>query len=129
MKIWYALALAVVVGLGLVTIATRGIAAQGETTKQTFYVLIEVDAITGTDGYEAMMKNRPGNVAEAQMANARYLARTENITALDGAAPKAVVILAFANEANAKAYYENTKETTAMRIKATKSRSFIVEGL
>ena len=43
MKIQHAIALAVVVGLGLGVIATRGLAAQA---KRTFYAVIEVDETT-----------------------------------------------------------------------------------
>ena len=63
---------------------------------------------------------------EAQFEDGRYLARTENVTGLDGTAPKAIIIIAFDNEAKAKAYYDSSKEITAMRMKATKSRAFIV---
>jgi uncharacterized protein (DUF1330 family) len=66
---------------------------------------------------------------EVKAADGRYLAHTENIIALDGTAPKAVAIIAFDSVEKAKAYSDNMKEATAMRIKATKSRSFIVEGL
>jgi uncharacterized protein (DUF1330 family) len=50
------------------------------------------------------------------------------VTALDGTAPKFFVIIAFDNVEKAKAYSDNMKKTPAMRIKTTKSRSFIVEG-
>jgi uncharacterized protein (DUF1330 family) len=66
-------------------------------------------------------------VVETEMANGRYLARTEDVAALDGTPPKAVASIAFDNDAKAKAYYENTKEITAMRMKAAKSRAFVVQ--
>jgi len=122
MKLWYAIALVIAVGLGFV--ATRGLAAQ---PKRTVYVVIEADEITDAGTYEAMKKTGPSNIVEAKFANGRYLARTENIMSLDGPAPKAVVIIAFDNVAKAKAYYENTKEATAMRLNGTKSRAFLVE--
>jgi uncharacterized protein (DUF1330 family) len=88
---------------------------------------MEADEITDAGTYEAMKKTGPANIVEAKFANGRYLARTENITALDGTAPKGVVIIAFDNIGKAKAYYENTKQATAMRMKGTKSRAFLVE--
>jgi uncharacterized protein (DUF1330 family) len=74
-----------------------------------------------------MKKRGPANIVEAKFVNGRYLARTENVTSLDGTAPKGIVIIAFDNAAKAKAYYDNTKETTAMRFEGTKSRAFLVE--
>ena len=111
---------------GLGVIATRGLAAQA---KRTFYVVIEVDEITDADGYKAMTKIGPANIVEVKRADGRYLARTDNLTALDGAAPKRFVMIAFDSMDKANGLYQNTKEMTAMRIKATKSRAFIVEGL
>jgi len=125
MKIRHTIAIAVaVVGLGV--IATWGLAAQG---KRTFYVVIEVDEITDADGYKAMAKLGLANVAEAKYLDARYLARTDNLLALDGIAPKRFVMIAFDSMEKVNGFYQNTKEMTAMRIKATRSRAFIVEGL
>jgi uncharacterized protein (DUF1330 family) len=126
MKIQHTIALAVVVGLGLGVIATRGLAAQA---KRIFYVVIEVDEITDADGYKAMTKLGPANIVDVKHAVGRYLARTDNLAGLDGAAPKRFVMIAFDSMDKANGLYQNTKEMTAMRIKSTKSRAFIVEGL
>ena len=126
MRIQYAIALVIAIGLGLGAIASRGLAAQD---KRTVYVVIDVNEITDADGFKALVKMGPSSIVEVKYADGRYLARTENITALDGTAPKAFAIIAFDSVAKAKAYYDNMKQTTAMRMKATKSRSFIVEGL
>ena len=126
MRIQHTIALAVVFGLGLGVIATRGLAAQA---KRTFYVVIEVDEITDADGYKAMMKIGPTNIVEVKHADGRYLVRTDNLVTLDGAPPKRFVMIAFDSMERANGFYQNTKEMTAMRIKATKSRAFIVEGL
>ena len=126
MRIQHTIALAVAVGLGVGVIATRGLAVQA---KRTFYVVIEVDEITDADGYKAMTKIGPANIVEVKHADGRYLARTDNLTALDGAAPKRFVMIAFDSMDKANGLYQNTKEMTAMRIKSTKSRAFIVEGL
>ncbi|MGB8302658.1 MAG: DUF1330 domain-containing protein, partial [Pseudolabrys sp.] len=91
--------------------------------------VIEVDEITDADGYKAMTKLGPANIVEVKHADGRYLARTDNLTALDGATPKRFVMIAFDSMDKANGLYQNTKEMTAMRIKATKSRAFIVEGL
>ncbi|MGC2471278.1 MAG: hypothetical protein WA439_15610, partial [Pseudolabrys sp.] len=81
MRIQHTIALAVAVGLGLGVIATRGLAAQA---KRIFYVVIEIDEITDADGYKAMTKIGPANIVEVKHADGRYLARTDNLTALDG---------------------------------------------
>ena len=126
MRIQRTIALAVAVGLSLGVIATWSLAAQA---KRTFYVVIEVDEITDADGYKAMTKMGPANIVEVKHADGRYFVRTDNLAALDGAAPKRFVMIAFDSMDKANGLYQNTKEMTAMRIKATKSRAFIVEGL
>ena len=91
--------------------------------------LIEIDEITDADGYKAMTKIGPANIVEVKHADGRYLARTDNLTALDGATPKGFVMIAFDSMDKANGFYQNSKEMIAMRIKSTKSRAFIVEGL
>jgi uncharacterized protein (DUF1330 family) len=126
MRIQRTIALAVAVGLSLGVIATWSLAAQA---KRTFYVVIEVDEITDADSYKAMTKMGPANIVEVKHADGRYFVRTDNLAALDGVAPKRFVMIAFDSMEKANGFYQNTKEMTAMRIKATKSRAFIVEGL
>jgi uncharacterized protein (DUF1330 family) len=123
MKNWCVLTLAIGIGLGLGIIATRGLAAP----VRAVYVVTELDEITDAGQYESLQAMAMRGAIEAQFEDGRYLARTENVTALDGTAPKAIVIIAFDNEAKAKAYYNNSKEITATRMRATKSRSFLVE--
>jgi len=59
------------------------------------------------------------------------LSRTSNIAAVDGTAPKRFIIIAFDSMEKAKARNEvaGQKEVNALRVKTTKSRSFIVEGV
>ncbi len=123
MKIRHAITLAVAIGLGLTILASYGLPAP----TRKVYVVIELDEITDADHFEVLKKMGAQATVEAQFEDGRYLARTENVTALDGTAPKAIVIVAFDNEAKAKAYYDNSKEITAMRTKSTKSRAFIVD--
>jgi uncharacterized protein (DUF1330 family) len=123
MKVRYAITLAVTIGLGLAVIATHGLA----TPTRKAYIVIELDEITDADGYAALKKMGVRASVEAQFEDGRYLARTDNLTALDGTAPKAIIIIAFENEAKAKEFYDNSKEITAMRRKATKSRAFMVD--
>jgi uncharacterized protein (DUF1330 family) len=125
MKTRYALALAFAVG---VAGAITGQSLHAK-SKPPVYVVIDIDEITDAEGFKALLKTGPANIASVKMSDGHYLARTENITALDGTPPKRFVIIAFDSVEKAKAYSADTKETNAMRVKTTKSRAFIVEGM
>jgi uncharacterized protein (DUF1330 family) len=125
-KIHYALPLAVALGLGFAAVAIRGLHARS--TTPPVYVVVEIDEITDAKGFDALRQTADATVVEVQFEDGRYFARTENVTALDGSAPKFFAFIAFDNMTKAKAFYESMKNNTALRTKATKSRSFIVEG-
>ena len=127
MKIQYALPLAVAIGLGFGAVAIRGLHAR--TTTPPVYVVVEIDEITDVSGFEALRHTADATAVEVQFEDGRYFARTENVTALDvGSAPKFFAFIAFDNMTKAKAFNDSMKNTTALRTRATKSRSFIVEG-
>jgi DUF3072 family protein len=69
----------------------------------------------------------PHTLWERRMTG-RYFARTENVTAIDGSAPKFFTFIAFDNITKAKTFIDSIKATTALRTRVTKSRLFIVEG-
>jgi uncharacterized protein (DUF1330 family) len=58
----------------------------------------------------------------------KYVVRSQNITAVEGVAPKWFVVIEFDTPEHAKAWSE-TPDTKSIRAKTTKSRSSIVEGL
>ena len=122
MKIQYALPLAVVIGLGF------GAVVHARTTTPPSYVVVEIDEITDANGFEALRQTASATDVEVQFEDGRYFARTEKVTALDGSAPKFFALIAFDNMTRAKDFNDSMKNTTALRTKATKSRSFIVEG-
>jgi uncharacterized protein (DUF1330 family) len=126
MKIHYAVVFAGVAVLGLGAIVGRGLAAPA---KAPVYVIVDINEITDADAFKDVLKMGPADIVEAKAADGRFIARTENVTALDGAAPKGFVIIAFDNAKKARSFYDNTKASNAMRMKATKSRAFLVEGL
>ncbi|HXX08031.1 MAG TPA: DUF1330 domain-containing protein [Pseudolabrys sp.] len=126
MKIQCALASAVVTGVVLGAMVTQSLQAR---TAPPVYFVAEIDEITDVKGFEALRKTGSSNIVEAKMLDGRYLVRTENVTGLDGATPKFFVVIAFDNITKAKTFSDNMKETNALRAKATRSRSFIVEGL
>jgi uncharacterized protein (DUF1330 family) len=82
--------------------------------------VVEIDEITDANGFEALR--------QAADAEGRYFAGTENVTAVDGSAPKFFTLIAFDNVTKAKTFVDSIKATTALRTRVTKSRSFIVEG-
>ena len=126
MKRFLALALAAAAG-SLAAMAVSGLYAA---TVKSVYVVMEIDEITDADGFKNTFQRKDVRAAvEAMVEDGRYLVRTDNAIALDGAAPKSFIVIAFQNMKKAKSYSESMKEFTAARIKTTKSRSFIVEGL
>jgi uncharacterized protein (DUF1330 family) len=118
--------LAVAVGLGFGVVAIQG--PHARTTTPPVYVVVEIDEIIDASGFEALRQMADATAVEVQSEDGRYFARTENVTALDGSAPKFFALIAFDNMMKAKAFNESMKNNTALRTKATKSRSFIVEG-
>ena len=125
-KIQYALPLAVATGLGFGAVAIRGLHAR--TTTPPVYLVIEIDEVTDANGFEALRQTATATAVEVQFEDGRYFASTENVTALDGSAPKFFALIAFDNMTKAKAFNDSMKNNTALRTKVTKSRSFIVEG-
>ena len=126
MKRFLALALAAA-ACSLAAMAVSGLYAA---TVKPVYVVMEIDEITDADGFKNTFQRKDVRAAvEAMVEDGRYLVRTDNAIALDGAAPKSFIVIAFQNMKKAKSYSESMKEFTAARIKTTKSRSFIVEGL
>ena len=117
-------------GLALVAfvsaVAIPGLHAR--TTAPPTYVVVEVDEITDANGFEALRQADDATAIEAEFEDGRYFARTENVTAVDGSAPKFFAFIAFDNMTKAKAFIDGMKNTTALRTRVTKSRSFIVEG-
>ena len=94
------------------------------------YVVVEVNEIADMEAFkEGYVRMGPAAVAEVKLADGRYLVRTGTITPLDGEPPKFFVMLSFQSADKAKAYSASMKELTAARIKLTKGRSFIVEGM
>jgi uncharacterized protein (DUF1330 family) len=126
MKRFFALALAAAAG-GIAATAVSGLYAA---TVKPIYVVMEIDEITDADEFKNSLQRRDVRTAvEAMVQDGRYIVRTDNAIGLDGTAPKTFVMISFQNMKKAKSYNDNMKEFTAARIKTTKTRSFIVEGL
>ena len=121
-RYFLALALAAFVS----AVAIRG--PHAHSTTPPVYVVVEIDEITDADGFKALRQAADATAIEVQFEDGRYFASTENVTALDGSAPKFVTIIAFDSITKAKTFVDSIKATTALRTRVTKSRSFIVEG-
>jgi uncharacterized protein (DUF1330 family) len=124
MKTYYTVALAMLAGVGVGAIAVQGLHAQA---KPSAYVITEVDIIN----QEAFKEFAPKVAELNRAAGAKYLARGGNIVALDGQPPKRVTLTVFETVEKAQAARTSAawKELTPLREKATKTRSYIVEGM
>jgi uncharacterized protein (DUF1330 family) len=118
--------------LGLALIAFVSALAIGgphaRTTTPPVFVVVEIDEITDANGFEALRQMADATAVEVQSEDGRYFVRTENVTAVDGSAPKFFAFIGFDNMTKAKAFIDGMKNATVLRARATKSRSFIVEG-
>ena len=117
---------ALVAGAAIGGAAIQGLHAQAEPPA---YVVTYISDITDPEGFKALPpKAGPETLAPF---GGKYLIRTENITALEGTAPKRFVVIAFDSAAKAKAWKESAgaKEINSIRLKTTKSSQFLVEGM
>lgn len=83
----------VLVGAALGTSIAQGLHAQA---MPPAIAIIDVSGVTDPEGFKAVTQT-PDGVTAAVMLGGRYVARTDKITVLSGAAPKRFVIIAFDN--------------------------------
>jgi uncharacterized protein (DUF1330 family) len=116
--------LAGVVGLSVV------VSTLNAQTKSPVYAVIDISEAMDADAYvKAVSAAEP---KATQSAGGRFMIRTNKPIALDGGAPpNRFVVIAFDNEEQAKAWYNSQaiKDVNAVRMKVTRSRAFLVEGL
>jgi uncharacterized protein (DUF1330 family) len=129
MKTRHVIGLSVLAGVALGAIAVQGLNAQ---VKPPAIVIVDISEVTDPEAWKAV-GGRSNATAAAVFKDlgGHYIARTDNITALDGTPPKRFVVIGFDSMEKAKAWKNSPdqKEVDAIRAKATKSRSFIVEGM
>jgi uncharacterized protein (DUF1330 family) len=123
MKIQYALALAMLAGTGVGGAAIQTLHAQA---KGHTYVVVAIRKINDADAYKKGVLDKAPAVITA--AGAKYVIRSDKITALDGTPPARLILLQFDSPEKAMAWHNSMKEIDAVRMKATDSLSFIVEG-
>ncbi len=125
----FRLALTLLAGTALGAAAVQAIHAQA---KPPVYVVVDVAEVTDPVAWKANTeRTMESATAPLKDFGGRYLARTDKISALDGALPARFIIIAFDSAEKAFGWYSSPaqKEVNAVRFKATKSRAFIVEGL
>ena len=129
MKTFHVIGLSMLAGVALGAIAVQGLHAQA---KPPVYVVVDISKITNPEGSKTNTERSVATVnAISKDFGGRYLARTNDITALDGTAPKRFIVIAFDNPEKAKGWYNSPeqKKVNEIRMKTNKSRAFIVEGM
>ena len=93
--------------------------------------VIDIAQMADPEGFKAIPASPAASAARLAALGGRYIIRTEDVTALDGAAPKRFVVLAFDSKEKARGWYDapDIKEINTLRDKTTKSSAFIVEGV
>ena len=129
MKLGHKLVPTLLLGAVIGAAATQMLHAQ---SKPPAYVVVEISKVTD----RALQKANAGRTTAAaakvlQEFGGRYLARANKITVLDGSAPKRLIIIKFDSGKKAQDWYNSPtqKQVNEIRLKSTKSRAFIVEGM
>jgi uncharacterized protein (DUF1330 family) len=131
MNIRYAVALALVTGFGLGAVAVQGLHAQA---KPPVYYVAEID-VSNPEAYAK--EYAPKAQATIKAAGGRFLAiggagaSGPKVTALDGEAPKRVVVQVWDSLEKIETWYNSAEYKEARKIgdKYATFRSFAVEGL
>jgi uncharacterized protein (DUF1330 family) len=126
MRTRYFIALSTLAGAALGALAVQGLHAEA---KPSAYVVVAVRSIKDADAMNAVREK--ASPAALAAAGGHYVIRTNDIISLDGTPPKRFVLIAFDSVEKAQAWHNSPgqSEIEQMRIKATDSLSFIVEGV
>jgi uncharacterized protein (DUF1330 family) len=110
------------------TVAVSAFAGKGSSAQSLppTYFMVDFSEITDPEGFKALAAKATPEILAG--FGGKYMVRSQNITAVEGVAPKRLVIIAFDTPEHAKAWAEQP-EPKAIRAKTTKSRSFLVQGL
>lgn len=117
--------LAVAAALGVVVVG-----ALHAQTKPHVYAVIDISETMDVDAYIKAVSAAEPRATESM--GGRFVIRTNKPIPLDGGAPpNRFVVISFDSEEQAKAWYSSQaiKDVNTVRMKATKSRAFLVEGL
>ena len=127
MKSHYKIGIALIAGVAIGGVAVQGLRAQA---KPPAIVVVDISAVTDPDGFKAVTQ-RPTASTATVMQGGRYISRSSKITAIDGTAPSRYVIIAFDSAEKANAWYNSPeqKKINEIRMKTTKSRVFMIDGM
>jgi len=129
MKTSHVIGLSMLAGIAVGAVAIQGLHAQA---KPPVYLVVDISEVTNPEDWKAVT-GRPMTALDAIMKDfgGRYLIRTDKITALEGTASKRLILIAFDNVEKAKGWYNSAeqKKVNENRMKNTKSRAFIVDGM
>jgi uncharacterized protein (DUF1330 family) len=117
----FAIALAAAVALS----AFVGKGSSAQSLPPTYFI-VDCSEITDPEGFKALAAKATPEILAGY--GGKYMVRSQNITAVEGVAPKRFVIIAFDTPEHSKAWAEQP-DPRAIRAKTTKSRSFLVQGL
>jgi len=126
MKSNHKLALAVLAGVSIGVAGAHAIHAQ-QVKAPSGYVIAEVD-VTDPEAYKKYAEKVPATVAAF---DGHYLVRGGKVQAVEGEAPKRIVVIAFdsAEKAHNWEYSSAYEAIKPIRQSSAKSRIFIVEGV
>ena len=121
-------------GLGLATLSGIAIGAtaidrlNAQAKPPSAYVIVDIGEITNAETFKQASAKAGPAIASGGGA---FLARTDNVLALEGAAPKRVIIIGFDSVDKAKAWYASPaqQEVNQMLKDSSKGRLLVVEGL
>jgi uncharacterized protein (DUF1330 family) len=116
---------AMAVAAGVALSAFAGTSSSAQPLPPTYFV-VDFSEITDPEGFKALAAKATPEILAG--FGGKYMVRSQNITAVEGVAPKRFVIIVFDTPEHATAWAEQP-DPRAIRAKTTKSRSFIVEGL
>ena len=129
MKTPHAVIFSLLVGTALGAAVVQGLHAQAT---PPVYFVADISEVTDQAAWSAVGGRSDANAAALlKDFGGQYISRTEQITALDGTPPKRIIITRFDSVDKAKGWYNSPEQTKVnqTRIKNTKSRSFIVQGM
>jgi uncharacterized protein (DUF1330 family) len=112
-------------GIAIGAAAVTAINAQGRGPGA--YAIVDISEVSDPATFKTLL---PIAGKANDQFGGKFIARTENIVAQDGTAPKRFVVIAFESMDKAKAWDKSPlqEEVNTIRRKSTKSRTFLVDG-
>ena len=126
MKKYHKLAMATLAGIALGVTGAAVIDAQ-QIRKPPAYIVAELE-VTDPATFQKYLAKVPETLAPF---NGHFIVRGGAIQAVEGEAPKRLVVIAFDSAEKARGWYDSPtyKAIIAKRLSSAKSRLFIVEGV